>query len=659
MPFEIFRRHQKKMLAALAILAMVAFSLDFSLLRGRFGGGSGAEDPVVATLYGRRIHRSDLLGMLGQRSRANRFMAYLAGGSDQEIFGGLDTRSLVDALILEHEADKLGLPADRELAVRWLREQTQGGLTTEVFDRIYRQFFAEEVTDAQLLEDIANQIRLVEVQSLPGRPPVTPLDVFRAYQDQYERVSAKFVAFSSEQYLDQVAMPGPDEVQDYYARYKDALPDARRDTPGFKVPRRLAVEYVMADPGALAEKFEPLLTDAELREAFEARKDEFPAPAPELPQGVFAGEPGLTPELRDPFREVRPDVARRVARERADELTNRIFDRLMRETFEPFTDQYLTALEANQEAEPTGGKKTALPDPGAMLKQAVDEINQDPVKTLDLSDAPRLAELVKQAPPTLTYEKTPALDQELAGSYGPIGSASRGGGPLETGTPFAEIFFDSKRGLYEDIELADAGGRRFLVWKVADEAAYVPPLDQIRDQVVRAWRLEKARELALKAAQSFAAKVRQPGNNFDALAQAEGRPVVVTSPVPRLQPGGFLGSTFQPEPARPSEIPQLPDASSQLLASLFTLQPNQAKVEPNQSKTIYYVLALNDRLPVSVRSLYSEFGPRLSIELAVQSEANAERYRLWMNSLRAEAGLPTDWIPPDEAARAAAESNAT
>ena len=44
MPFAVFRRYQKKMLAFLAVFAMVAFTLDFSLFRGR-GSGGGEERP--------------------------------------------------------------------------------------------------------------------------------------------------------------------------------------------------------------------------------------------------------------------------------------------------------------------------------------------------------------------------------------------------------------------------------------------------------------------------------------------------------------------------------------------------------------------------------------------------------------------------------------
>ena len=118
MPFAVFRRHQRKLLAVFGILAMLAFVLDPSLFRFWNGPGGNA-DPVIATLYGRKYRRSDLYEMQAQRNDANRFMYELIALVNPsrmpppQFFGDLNTRSLVDAIILEHEADKLRMPATR------------------------------------------------------------------------------------------------------------------------------------------------------------------------------------------------------------------------------------------------------------------------------------------------------------------------------------------------------------------------------------------------------------------------------------------------------------------------------------------------------------------------------------------------------------------
>src|SRR5438874_12466107 len=139
MPFEVFRRHQRKLLAIFAILAMFGFVVSDSLPKLLSPSSSGRDQPV-ATLYGKTVYQSDLNEMAVQRSNANQFLARLSpfGGPNQ--FGGLKTRDLVDALILQHEADRLGIPAGPDLGREWLKQATQGKLTRDLFEAVMAGF---------------------------------------------------------------------------------------------------------------------------------------------------------------------------------------------------------------------------------------------------------------------------------------------------------------------------------------------------------------------------------------------------------------------------------------------------------------------------------------------------------------------------------------
>jgi peptidyl-prolyl cis-trans isomerase D len=614
-------------MAFLAIFAMIAFTLDFSLFRSNFG--PSPEDRVVVELYGSNVRQHQLNEMMAQRSRANRFMLQAGLTNRPDFFGPVnDTRSIVDALILQHEADELKMPAGQETAVAWLREQSRGQLTTAQFDRVYRQEFADEVTDGQLLEDLANQLRLMRVASLPGFPPVTPLDVFDAYRDQEERVGANLVAFRVDDFVKDVPDPLPESVQAYYEKYKDQLPDRLRETPGFKVPRRIQAEFVSKDAEALAREIQDRLTDEELKPIFAARPDDFPVPPPELPLNLFAGDPDakLTPRLTDPFDQVKDFVARTVARERANEEIDRLFNQVREEVMAPFAEKYGEALDAAREAEEGGRTKTkSLPEPGDALKTAAERLG-------------------------LAYEKTPLLDRELAEKYGQIGNARRGAGPFGGGTSFADEMFT--RNLYEDAELSDPIGRRFLTWKLADVPARVPPFNEVRPEVIYALKREKARELAQKAAEDLAKTAREAGG--DLAKAATDRPVIVTTPVPELQPGAMI-NPFQPQPSQPSEILQVPDAGAEFRKAYFDLEPGAVAVAPNAPKTVYYVMTLNQRSPAPFEGLYASFGPRAGLQNEVMTDAIVRRGQEWLEELRARAGLSPDWVPPDEQERAERE----
>ena len=106
------------------------------------------------------------------------------------------------------------------------------------------------------------------------------------------------------------------EIQAYYDKYKDVLPDPVAPTPGFKVPRQIQVEILSIDGNALARGIKDKLTEAELRTAYENRKSEFEVQPDrgELPTDLFAGQPELTPPIIRPFDEVRPDPGHRAGR---------------------------------------------------------------------------------------------------------------------------------------------------------------------------------------------------------------------------------------------------------------------------------------------------------------------------------------------------------
>jgi hypothetical protein len=614
MPFAVFRRHQKVLLAVFALMAMFAFVLSDSLPNLIRATAGGSQDTEVVRLYNRSIRRSDLSRMMTRRHNANAFIARLDPRFPQFFGSTNSTRDLVDALILEHEADRLGMPADAEFANRWLN-RVFSSLRPELFERIRREI-NENLSGEDLLEDIASQVRLVEVRRLPGGGEVTPLDVYQAYREQHEQVSALAVPFRAADYVAKVADPTDAEVRAYYDRYKDALPDRKSDTPGFKVPRRVQIEFVWLDERALAAGIRPKLTEAELRAAYAARPKEFLAPTPELPVDLFGKEfAHLTPPTGDPFREVRPLVEATLADEKAREVA---YDKLqpVRDAMEQFSGDYATVVSENRETK----ANTPLPRPGDRVKKAAKAGG-------------------------LGYEVTPPLDREQAESHGTIAAARPGTG-LSDSRDFAAVFFDPKTPLYDPVELSDLEGRRYLAWKIADLPARVPPLDEIRPEVVAAWKLERARALAERDAQDLADAARKRGGDLRAVAGT--RRVLTTDPVAKMTPGLMLGPG-QEIPSRPNPIPGIPDPSEALRDALFGLEPKQVAVAPNQPKTVYYALGLNRRVPADFDRLYDPFGPRMYLQSEVAQDALRLQDERWMASLRARAGLPPGWTPADEA----------
>lgn len=620
MPFAIFRKHQKKMLATLTITAMGGFILADSLpnLLGNKNTPGSFADPEVVKLRGKVVKRSEVERLKMQRMRANAFMGALDPQLGQ-VFGGTSTRDAVDALILEREADELKMPKDAAFGNRWLNGITDNKLSPSLFELV-RSRISDKLTGQQILEDIAGQARLYAVQNLPGRVGVTPLDVYETYKDQQEKVSAYAVAFGVADYVPQVGEPAEADLNAFFDKYKAELPDPMSPTPGFKVPRRVQVESVERDQAALAREARLKLTEDELRKAFAARPTEFLLTPPELPADLFKGAPSLTPNLVDGFRQARPLVEATLAEEKAREAVDAQFDRIEAEAMDPFATRYVEATDAAQEAAKTTGKPLDVNlTPGDLVEKEAKKVG-------------------------LRFERSPLLARPLAENFGTIGRARDGSGQSRGSRAFAEVFFDGKSPLYNPVQLFDAAGRRYLAWKVADAPAYVPALKDVRADVVAAWKLDRARPLAEKAARDLASKATKAG---DLKKVAEPKPVITTEPIAKMSEGFYIPPSTN-LPSLPNLIPQIPDAGQTLLDAVFALQPKAVVVEPNRPKTIYYALTLNQRTPADFDKLYDTLGPQFELRREAMQAAQRIRDDAWMGSLRRKAGLPTDWVPKDD-----------
>ena len=616
MPFAIFRKYQRKLLAVFAILAMFSFVLSDSLpswIGGRNGSGRGANDPVVAKLKWKTVHASDLEPMRLQRQRANYFVASVFQGVPQyaSFFGGTTPRDLIDALILEHEADRLGMPTNVETANRWLRARPGGMANARLFEKIFRgSSLSQQVTEEQLLTEIANQIRIRDVLTLPITAEVTPLDMFEAYKDQTEKVSAFAVPVLVDEYLSQVPDPTTGEVQSFYDSAKDRLPSPSSPDAGFKVAQKVRYEVVTADVPALADAIRPKLTPQELRETYEARKADFPASPGELPTSVFAGAPDLTPH--DAFPDVRDRVSFTLAEERARDEVGTKFDDLKNNVMRPFEDQYY-ATDAD------GKPKSAKPKEGDILKAAADKAG-------------------------LTFERTPLVPATAPDGLGPIAKAMQGSSASFDNPPFLSLAYTAKTQLFDPLELVDERGRRFLTWKIEDVPPRVPPLDEIRAEVVKAWKREKARPLAEAEAKTIASRAEKAGGGAKIKDVAGARPVITTEARSKLVPAMMFGSQSFGSP-RPAEIPEIPHAGVALRDAIYDLAPKTTVVAADDPKDTYYALSLRDREPVDFAKL---FAPGLGTFMLreVSQEAYGHRIDEWRKALRIQAGLPADWVAP-------------
>jgi hypothetical protein len=133
----------------------------------------------------------------------------------------------------------------------------------------------------------------------------------------------------------------------------------------------------------------------------------------------------------------------------------------------------------------------------------------------------------------------------------------------------------------------------YLTVKTSDTPARVPELSEVRTEVVRAWKLRKAAELALKHAEELAAKAKTSGQPLaEVLADEKNVTVTKTDPFAWLTAGSVSPDTQMLNPFRLSQPEGIVAVGPTLLRKVFTLGDGDVGAELNNDHTIAYVLRI-------------------------------------------------------------------
>ncbi|MEX0727256.1 MAG: hypothetical protein WD065_13365, partial [Planctomycetaceae bacterium] len=241
---------------------------------------------------------------------------------------------------------------------------------------------------------------------------------------------------------------------------------------------------------------------------------------------------------------------------------------------------------------------------------------EDENKKLSKSDvADRLKEYAQKN--GLTYGEVPlASFQELedVDKY-PIGSAEE---PNDNPLSFQERmnvrvqFFQAGPDELYSVFLANdpLTDVSYATWKTGELPSHVPTLDDagVRDQVLAAWKIEKARPLAEKRAQELVETLKtSPLPWSEALAETtvtgddEGLQLTVQTTESfswmrtTSAPSNNMFSLPEPEL---STISTVEKAGDEFMKSVFNeLKPREVGAVPNADRSIYYVVKVRNRFP--------------------------------------------------------------
>ncbi|HUS37991.1 MAG TPA: hypothetical protein VMX74_00990, partial [Pirellulales bacterium] len=515
-------------------------------------------------------------------------------------------------------------------------------------------------------------------------------DLYRGWQappagrllDYYSRLNRQIqldlVAVPVEQFIDQVSDPTEAELTDYFDEYKTVVKlsdvvngqEFASPKPGFKLPHRVAIEYVIGSSDELLDEVRDEITEEDIQRYYDENKtndellhaegdlhladveeasgdndDDAKAIAQEPaddavtksaePDGEGSTEKKEKIEFK-PLEEVRDHIHQQLAQQRAKERLEEKFQ------------QIRSKMNAYHEA------------------RLFAEVDEEPTYR-----RPNIQAAAKTA--GLKYEKTGLLSAEayaaskklkIGGSVqaGEITTADRY--PDEVG--FHQLAFqEGEQSLFKPEQMRDDEQVYYLFWKIKEESETVPKLADIREEVLRAWKLGAGRTDETGAARGYAREWAEKaaadvagGKELAAVAKERGTEVHETDLFSWVSAGTAPGANQMNAPLRLGTVGGVEvdgkdimrEAGPDFMKVVYGMQVGDVSVAANHPKTYIYVTKLinENKSPVTLQeNFFDDIGNRDVIQQLDQVAALEWQtlQQKWWSELESEFDLV--WLKPE------------
>ena len=446
---------------------------------------------------------------------------------------------------------------------------------------------------------------------------------------------------------DEVPQPSADVLRAFFERYKDDLPEARSEDPGFREPHRVKYQYLVAARDGFLDKAKKEITDEAIGEFYEKNKETLyrsRTPKPDEKKEENKEEDKKEDETKpDETKGEKDEGSKDEASEKKDaeepafepleKVKDQIRDRLAAEQADRMIDQIFSAVAADLtgyaedfalwQARQEKGDAPRPPDIDVIAKTQGLEAGTSDLVTADQAVASggigRSFEFIADPGSRFGFRQRNWLEQV----YGP-------------GTPSLR-----------PITSRDAAGNRYISWKVEDQPEFTPSFEAARPVVEQAWKIVEGRDIARRKAEAIVAEAAGKPSLAEALAGREGVEVASVGPFSWLS----QGTVPQGTPPVLSDPDGFVMAGEDLMRAVFALEPGQTVVAFNEPKTICYAIRMRSLEP-PLADLEAKFladkGDQRRIGMVAQREFS-EVFSGWFEKLEARYGL--QWKRPPRRGR--------
>jgi hypothetical protein len=193
----------------------------------------------------------------------------------------------------------------------------------------------------------------------------------------------------------------------------------------------------------------------------------------------------------------------------------------------------------------------------------------------------------------------------------------------------------------------DMQGNGYLFYIIDDSPESEPKLDDkdVRQQVVHAWKLNEARQLARKEAERLAEMARKTDQPLKQTFADNTELKVLAPPAFTFYTEGSVPRASSSTAVRLSQVEAAPMAGVDFMRAVFKLEPKQVGAAMNAPQTVAYVVQLDTYTP-SEKVLWEIFlAENFSKYASLAVNDYRTEQREWMESLKTYAGLKWEVVP--------------
>ena len=296
-PLRWFRRHATWMLIIFGVVLMAIFGLGpvfDQMARGFQSAGSAAEDPVLHTYRGGEITRSKLDELQRDHFATRRFLVSLVEQAAKQCeknevqyqpftqmiqpLGRTDDNDAVDEQmllrkLLADRAEDEGVVISDGMIEDYLKllagqaEFSQRDLK-QINKLVNQRTGLTTIWKHLKLELKATQMQRYAAVGVPLNP--IPTEAMELYARANDRIECEVIPVSVEEYISQVSgSPSDSELRTLFEEGKYNYQNLGMETPGFKEPRKVNVQYFVAQMDTFLENEKSKITDAEVEAEYD------------------------------------------------------------------------------------------------------------------------------------------------------------------------------------------------------------------------------------------------------------------------------------------------------------------------------------------------------------------------------------------------------